>query len=515
MRVRGFKPVTLVVSFVGLVALLNLGVVLAGCLNPDTAQFEDHGIVFDKHELVIGPARRQTVLTGSLLGGTFADLAVVDNDRGHLRLYAFADDTWAPKLDVSLGPEVLFVDVGNIGGQDRLITYERGRLNWFDPASATKHAMIAVRSDFEASAGEIPHVEITRDVNGDGRDDLVVPQVSGFAIYLQMERGAFSDPINLGPSSTPGWNARNNPWLQSLLHEFDYDRDGRTDLLFWKKDHFEAHRQTEHGRFDPVAQILRSGASFGSVRLDSLSTEEQDAGGNDPKKKALSTLEDLNGDGLADLAIVSTEGSNPLNFTSVYEAHFGIRTPRGGIAFASKPNHTIRWDGVQFGRRHQDFDGDGQVDLMTITANDLGVFKMAGGYMSGSMKMDLEFYRMEDGVYPEKPNATRKIKGIFNADSYYQAVLLSDINGDGRLDLLVQKEKEELRIFVGIPGPGLFASRCQRLEIAMPDNERDTRLVDLNKDGKDDLLMHHRFTDCYWRTTDIEEPHRITMLIAR
>ena len=43
----------------------------------------------------------------------------------------------------------------------------------------------------------------------------------------------------------------------------------------------------------------------------------------------------------------------------------------------------------------------------------------------------------------------------------------------------------------------------------------DTRLVNLNKDGKQDLFMHHRFTDCFWNKTDVKEPQRLTMLITQ
>jgi hypothetical protein len=46
---------------------------------------------------------------------------------------------------------------------------------------------------------EIPHVDITRDVNGDGRDDLVGPNADGFWIVTQCRDGSFSDPVKLGP----------------------------------------------------------------------------------------------------------------------------------------------------------------------------------------------------------------------------------------------------------------------------------------------------------------------------
>ena len=49
-----------------------------------------------------------------------AELAVVhidENGDRRLRIYAFGDGTWGPVLDATLRPEVLFVDVANIGGR--------------------------------------------------------------------------------------------------------------------------------------------------------------------------------------------------------------------------------------------------------------------------------------------------------------------------------------------------------------------------------------------------------------
>ncbi|MDE2704646.1 MAG: hypothetical protein OXI35_06215, partial [Gemmatimonadota bacterium] len=168
-------------------------------LTPAPAQSAfEREVIFEQYEVVIGSAERQTALTGFLLGGDVADLAVVnidENDDRCLRIYAVAESTWVPLLDATLRPEVLFVDVVNIGGRDRLIAYEPDHLNWFDPESATERALVAVTSNFNPPRrDEIPHVDVTRDVNGDERDDLVVPAVDGFWVFVQRSDGAFADP---------------------------------------------------------------------------------------------------------------------------------------------------------------------------------------------------------------------------------------------------------------------------------------------------------------------------------
>ena len=84
-------------------------------------------------------------------------------------------------------------------------------------------------------------------------------------------------------------------------------------------------------------------------------------------------------------------------------------------------------------------------------------------------------------------------------------MLIGDVNGDRRSDLLVQQGRDELRVFLGVPGPDLFTRRPQKVAIAMS-NEEYIWLVDLNRDGKQDIVMHH---------STATEPHRVTVLIAQ
>ena len=522
-------------------------------MTPAVAQVPND--LFEQHEVVTGPAERQTVLTGFLLGGAIAELAVVnigENDDRRLRIYAFGDRTWAPKLDATLGPEVLFVDVANIGGRDRLVTYEPGRLNWFEPESASEQELVAVSSNFKPPReSEIPHVDITRDVNGDGRDDLVVPDADGFWVFIQMVGGAFADPVKIGPSTemarilgADGY--RYDPWSQSRVHEIDYDQDGRSNLVFWNEDHFEVHTQNGRGLFTPEAKTFTTDVAFDSDELSSLVT-------GDMTRRVLHSLADLNGDGVGDLVVFSLEGTRISRKRSSYEVHFGAPAPEGGTVFAAEVGAAFRSDDrIQLGMDRHDFDRDGQVDLMLTTIDvkflKSSLWKRIKGAMGDDIWLELEFYRMEGGLYPDKPNATRRIaldgppshrepgwvpldvvlrggthesrktqKGYPRA--FNTTLRIGDVTGDGRSDLLRADHPRIMDVFVGVPGPDLFARRAQNVRGVLPNDEEYTWLADLNKDGKQDILMHHPFTlkDAHGgrKLPPGTEPHRVTMLISR
>ena len=483
---------------------------------------------FEQHEIGIGPTKHQTVLTGFLFNRDLAELIVVNNDgkgNRYLRIYAFDSDRWALRLDTTLRPDVLFVDVINIGGCDRLITYEDGRLNWFDPESATEHTLVAVTAMTPPPNGTVPHVDITRDVNGDTRDDLVVPGLDGFTVFIQLKDSAFADPVKIGTPTEAdriysGDGHQYTPWNQSRIHEVDYNRDGHNDLVFWNADHFEVHHQNEDGLFSSVATTFTTDVVFYSDDLASLAAphgvrqrrrDHQPAGSL--TGRVLHALKDMNGDGVADLGVFSLEGGSLWHMHSTYEIYFGTPAPDGGTTFALDTNTALYSDGIPFGMVQHDLDRDGQVDMMLTTIKPR-VFKVIGmiigAVLKGFVPLDLAFYHMEGGTYTENPNIIHKIKSYPSDEAegrtLFSSVLIADVNGDKRSDLLVQHEPKELRVYTGAPGSDLFTKRPEKITVATPFDERNIWLTNLNKDNKQDILMYH---------PSITEPNRVTLLIAQ
>ena len=509
---------------------------------------------FERFEVITGPAKRQTVLTGFLLGGLVAELAVLTvDDSGDrlLRIYAFRDGAWAPGLEATLGPEVEFVDVAEIGGRDRLVTFAPGRLSWFDPESGTERPLVAASSNFvPPRQTEIPHVDVTHDLNGDGRDDLVVPDVDGFRVFIQTEGGAFADPVKVGRSTdmsrilgADGY--RYDPWSQSRVHEVDYDGDGRRDLVFWNEDCFAVHLQDERGLFDPAVMTFTTGVEFDSDDLSPLSSGNMTG-------RVLYSLTDLSGDGVADLVVFSLEGREISGKRSAFELHFGARTPAGGTVFPPEAGARIESDGsIQLGMERRDFDGGGRVGLMFTTIEkrflEGSLWKRIKGFMGDDVVLDLEFYRTGSGPFPDGPDAVRGIAldgvpshrepgwvpldillrgGTHEARrtqkvwprAFNRTLLIGDVTGDGRPDLLIEPEFRELHVYAGVPGAGLFAKKPRRVEVSLHDGEY-AWLADLDRDGRQDIIVHQPFTmrDAHGaaKLPPGTEPHRVTVLMAR
>ena len=535
-------------SELSLFAILVLSVLLSGCsglLGKKVAPMAsaDDALTFEEHEIITGPAKHQTVLTGFFLGSDLAELAVVNSDgkgNRYLRIYAFDEGAWALRLDTTLRSDVLFVDVAKINGRDRLIMYEHGHLNWFDPNSAVERALVEVTTNYKATDdGRISYVDITRDVNGDDLDDIVVPNIDGFWIATQLHNGSFSDPIKLGPPEPfldetalgdthsyreVGITPLTVFWYLSRLHQMDYDQDGRSDLVFWNTDHFDVYCQDDRGMFSPIAETFTVEIPFDSDGAYSIAFEFN--GENmfslifgfreTTKRRVLHTFRDLNGDGVADLVIHSLEGRSLGKQRSLYEIYFGMPTPDGTV-FAQKVSMTIQPRGTAGGLQPwgyssqwlQDFDGDGEVDILFRDVQ-TGLVGMSRAMVGNSISMDLEFYRMEDGAYPRKPTTKRKIRPAFapfnTRGVFFPAVLLGDVNGDRHSDLLVGKNWEEMYIFLGVPGPELLAQIPEKIRTTMPNDERNIWLVDINADDKQDILLYYPSTT---------ESHRVTLLITK
>ena len=512
---------------------LYIPALLAACQTANGASAD-----FQRFEFDTGTVR-QTLLTGAFLdAANGADIALVARsdrrEQPHLMILSPNDDA-QPPFEARLSPATLFVDSARIAGRERLVAYEPGRVSWFDPATGAQHLLVEVETRYRSHEARIPKLHIMRDLNGDGRDDLLLPDTDGFWIAVQSETGTFAAPRKLGPPdpylaatalgasqtyAEDGITATNMPWYLRRAYQADFNHDGRDDLVFWNKPRFDVHFQNAQGDFEAVAKRFPVAVPFDTDGAYALMFEYTDQNmlalllGLRKKTQLtmLHALQDLNEDGVADLITVALEGRRLGNHRSTYQAYFGQATPEG-TEFASTPNTTIRPRGTAGALQAsgystatlRDFDGNGATDVF-FTDVAVGFGGMVRAIAGRSVALNVEFYAMADGRYPRRATGKHRVRprlypvgeGVF-----FPPVLIGDVHGDGHADLVVGHARDELRIYAG-DATEPWRGRPQRVSVELPDDERDTSLADLDGDGKQDVLVYDAS-----RT-----PHRLTVLMA-
>ncbi len=181
------------------------------------------------------------------------------------------------------------------------------------------------------------------------------------------------------------------------------------------------------------------------------------------------------------------------------------------LEYSESPSTSIHVDGSTAGSKFEDLDGDDRSDAM-IASLDIGIRQIIGALLTGSIKMDVNFYTMTaNSTYPAEANLSQDAQIDFSLSSGAAGgpvIQLADFNGDGLEDLLTKSSAKYLRLYLGNKSSRIFEKHGEKIPANLPIDGAMVTDDDINNDGKADIVLR------YGRQDDDGMQSRISVLIA-
>lgn len=308
------------------------------------------------------------------------------------------------------------------------------------------------------------------DINGDGLDDVCYRGDYGIQCRLGTADGFTGEHISTNICSTGstlygGCNGANNYGTIALI---DVDADGLADLVF---------------RSDEGVRVMRStGTGFTDFIVSDICANESTLNGvcNGPNHYYSLRYPDLNGDGLPDICYRGDEGINC--FLGTGTGFDGTHISTNICANGSNGNDACNSDNNYETIRYVDVNGDGMVDLVIRTDSGVRAWRFTG---------DDFVPHISSSICANDPN------GECNSVNNYYFVQYPDINGDGIADVCYRGDTG-IRCHIGTgyswDGGEIITGICANDstpygECDSQDNYRTIKYIDLNQDGRADMLF--------------------------
>ncbi|GEM_PF-4491521 len=413
-----------------------------------------------------------------------------------------AAGTFAPPVSVELPKKAYLFDLFPVSAPracDLVYATADGvyALTWSGEAFVPQErALVQIPTLFEGdSTGSPLRYPFSSDVDGDGRLDLVLPQRQRLLVYLQREGGTFQFsqrvPVDMQVRVETGGGSIQNQVSSTVrvppYYLVDFNGDGLPDLGVVQADLLLVHLQKK-------GNTLPSAPNYEAV----VGIDRKK-----PRRRLLTweippVIEDLNGDGLAD-AVVTTVSKGT---TQIFLGDLAIAAPA--------QLQQIKVDGWTFRHWVIDVNGDGRKDLALAKVDKLGVSAALQVLITGKIDATiLLFLQGPDGKFPESVSYEKELSVPFvvnfssNSVQVESPVMVDpqgDYDNDGRADLLVKTESDELTLYLSAGGKIFDEEKgvtvktmdTEAFSFSVFENFEPLHLVDLNGDGKTDIVLHHK-----------------------
>lgn len=335
--------------------------------------------------------------------------------------------------------------------------------------------------------------ELITDINGDGLDDIVISDFSSVKIFLQQDNGEFNK-LSLPIKPNMDMDSQKISFSEAHLFNVDTNFDQLVDIVVIEDNYLQIFEQQKSGDFSLIKNQILLPMQVSSLPWWSIKgSDGESIDQSNLQHRMVESLQDINGDKIADLMVRQTESSGVLDRQNRYEIYFGTNT-KGHLSFNQQMDTFVSAEGTLSGLELIDINGDGRSEIL-VSSFDIGISQIIGALLSGSIDQDVYIFSLdENDKYNKEPLFSEDVDLNFSLSSGRtgQPVILSaDLNGDGIKELLLSANDKRLAVYTGKNGSEMFESRSKRHRLVLPQNGSMLSSADLNNDDKQEIIVRY------------------------
>ena len=361
----------------------------------------------------------------------------------------------------------------------------------FDSFSGT---WAKVESIFPKAGGEVKAgLQMVADLEGDGVHEIIVPRVDGLQIFRVGPNGELTTHALLR-TRTFGrllrfYRRKLAAYSLPVVRFIDIDGNGWKDVVAFNDGVLQVFFLDGETRPEPrppdIAQDMQPPVPF------------DPSAPRDPPLLLVKAA-DLNGDGVLDLVFSKTSATDSAFTTNTRTLiYYGKNEGgRGTLRFSPHPNQVFASEGFS----HPflvDINRDGRSDLVLVNV-EIGFWNAIKALIARTVTAEASFFLMkQEGRYGTIPDELigYSVKFSLGRFGHQPISVFGDVNGDGLPDLLLSEDKETLGIHWGRSDAFWESDRDSELKDFLPINARRVKVLDLNGDGRDDLIFTYNRDD--------------------